>query len=225
MDCEDVTARDAPVIIVPPIDNKIQWTNVMLQCRRMDQRLNPRMLKSEPMRRCRLHECRGACCLYGVWADRIEAENILQHSEEIAAELPEERANPALWFDGRREADEHSLSGEVLHSAVLEDPAHYGGTSCIFYRPDAKCALQTAAVSAGLHPWAWKPFYCILHPLDLDDEGRITLDETDLMLEEEGSCLRPSPEEIPLIEIFEEELRYFLGDKAYEELRQPPFQR
>jgi hypothetical protein len=70
-----------------------------------------------------------------------------------------------------------------------------------------------AADVNGLHPWHFKPFYCILHPLDLDDKGRITLDETELLLDEPGSCLRPANRLIPLAETFAPELSFFLGDE------------
>ena len=39
-----------------------------------------------------------------------------------------------------------------------------------------------------------------------------------LLLEEEGSCLRPSAEPVLLAETFEPELRYFLGEEAYAQL-------
>jgi hypothetical protein len=94
---------------------------------------------------------------------------------------------------------------------VIPDPDHYGGTACIFMREDYECALQTAGVKAGFHPWRFKPFYCILHPLDLDEHGRITLDETHLLLAEPASCLRPAEKPIPLKETFSEELNYLLG--------------
>jgi hypothetical protein len=71
-----------------------------------------------------------------------------------------------------------------------------------------------------LHPWQFKPYYCILHPLDLDEQGRITLDETKLLLDEAGSCLRPAENPIPLVETFGPELRYLLGEKAYAALCQ-----
>ena len=81
----------------------------------------------------------------------------------------------------------------------------------IFLRKDQKCALQVAAKEKGEHQWRFKPFYCILHPLDLDDDGRITLDEIELMLKEPTSCLVPSRQEIPLQETFREEFKYLLG--------------
>jgi hypothetical protein len=80
--------------------------------------------------------------------------------------------------------------------------------------------LQVAADAAGLHAWRFKPFYCILHPLDLDDEGRITLDETDELLAEVASCLRPAQKSLPLVDTFAAELRYLLGEKGYTELCQ-----
>jgi len=176
------------------------------------------MLQAEPMRRCRLHQCQAACCLHGVWLDLGEVDALRLRAPQIAPFLPPARRDPQGWFTGQPEEDPHSPSGQVLHSSVLPTPWHYGGTACVFLRRDFKCALQTAAHSAGLHPWAWKPFYCILHPLDLDDQGRITLDDTALLLDEPGSCLRPSPTPLPLLATFEEELRYFMGDAAFEAL-------
>jgi len=109
-----------------------------------------------------------------------------------------------------------------VHSRVLPDPTHYGGSACVFLREDSKCALQVAGNENGLHPWRFKPFYCILHPLDLDDEGHITLDENSLLLDEPASCLRPSDTVIPLTETFEPELRYFLGNEGYQRIVEKP---
>jgi len=177
----------------------------------MPANLNPRMLRAEPLRRCRLDECKGACCLQGAWVDQVEARDILANAAVIAACLPGEQADPLDWFDGRREPDEYALSGVVAHTTVFPAPQHYGETACIFLRlDDYKCALQVAATEIGLHKWRFKPFYCLLHPLDLDDQSRITLDETNLLLAEPGSCLRPAEEPVPLQATFAEELDYLL---------------
>jgi hypothetical protein len=184
----------------------------------MEKRINPRLLCSEPMRRCALGECRAACCLYGVWIDRIEAREILANSALIAEYMEVENRDPGDWFDEQEEADERATSGWTVHSTVLPDPQHYGETACIFLRKDHLCALQVAAQVNGMHPWRFKPFYCILHPLDLDEQGRITLDDTQLMLAEPGSCLRPADHPIPLVETFEPELRYLLSEAAYQRL-------
>ncbi len=177
----------------------------------MKLRLSPRMLKAEPLRRCKLNECRAACCLHGVWVDRSEIRDILDHHTLIEPFMPEGFHNRQDWFDNRQEKDPHSLSGIVGHTTVVSNPEHYGGTACVFLRPDFKCALQVAGEKAGYHPWRFKPFYCILHPLDFDAQGQITLDETEAMLDEPGSCVRRSDKTTPLTDVFEEELAYLLG--------------
>lgn len=177
--------------------------------------MNPRLLRQEPMQRCTLGACRGACCLHGVWVDAEEKRRILENAEAVSHWLPEPLRDPLAWFDGREEADEQSASGRVLHTTVLPDREHYGGSACIFLREDARCALQCAGEGLGLHPWTLKPYYCVLHPLDLDEEGRITLDETSVLLGEAGSCLRPAARPVPLRETFAEELAW-LADETLE---------
>jgi hypothetical protein len=176
------------------------------------------MLESEPMQRCRLGECRASCCLHGVWVGVEEAENILAHAAEIAPHLPEGQQDPGVWFDGSEEDDEYLPGGRVRHSTVLDCDWHYGGTACVFLRPDYKCALQVAGQAAGQHPWHFKPFYCVLHPLDLDEQGRITLDCAELLLDEPASCLRPAGHDIPLRETFQPELEYLLDSEDYRRL-------
>ncbi len=140
------------------------------------------------------------------------------HSALIQSFLSEDRREPAHWFTSEMQSDDHTPSKKVRHTDLRRDPDHYGGTSCVFLCRDYKCALQVASIASGQHPWTLKPFYCILHPLDLDSQGRITLDETHLLLEEKASCLVPAPHPIPLAITFEPELRYFLGDEGYEDL-------
>lgn len=185
----------------------------------LSKRVNPRMLQSEPMQRCVLHECHGACCVFGVWVDKRERDDILANAALIAPYMTPGTEDPVDWFASYEDHDEFSPSKLVIHTAVETQPEHYGGTACIFLRPDHKCALQVAAVKNDLHRWRFKPYYCILHPLDLDDEGLITVDETATLVAEQGSCLRSAEKPIPLVDTFEEELRYLLGNGAYEKLR------
>jgi hypothetical protein len=180
--------------------------------------INPRMLELEPMVRCRLHECQAACCIYGVWVDTLEAKKITDNAEIIRPEMPEKWQSTSDWFDGPIDIDEQVPSGKVIHTCVVDMPKHYGGAACVFLRSDYKCALQSAAIKSGRDPWFFKPFYCILHPLDLDEKGRITVDDAGLLMDEPGSCLRPSKVKVPLAVTFEPELRHFIGDQAYEEM-------
>lgn len=180
--------------------------------------VNPRMLANEPIMRCNLDECQGACCIYGVWVDQREVADILKHAALILPHMPEDCRETADWFAGSQDKDPHSPSGIVIHTGVENRPEHYGQTACSFWLNDGKCALQVAAVKNGMHPWRFKPYYCILHPLDLDEQGRITVDETEELLNEFGSCVRRSETLTPLTITFEQELRYLLGDKRYQEL-------
>jgi hypothetical protein len=185
-----------------------------------EDRISPRMLQSEPLRRCTLEECHGACCVFGVWVDTREVTDILAHADLIIPHMPAESHTPGEWFAPVEDQDKHSPTGKVIHTAVENHPQHYGGTACIFWRDDAKCALQVAAVANGLHPWRFKPYYCVIHPLDQDEQGRITLDETEALASEPGSCLRPAEAPIPLIDTFSDELHYLLGEKMYTDIRQ-----
>ncbi|MDT8898825.1 hypothetical protein QYE77_11185 [Thermanaerothrix sp. 4228-RoL] len=186
----------------------------------MIKQVNPRLLMREPLQRCGWPQCQAACCAYGVWLDEAEWRDILAHVNLILPYLPIERRDPVRWVDGRCEEDPFVPSGRVVHTRVYPDPTHYAGSACVFLRSDYKCALQVAGEAAGYHPWRFKPFYCILHPLDLDEEGRITLDEAALLAEEAASCLRWAEKAQPLLDLFAEELRYLLGDAAYEALRE-----
>jgi hypothetical protein len=147
--------------------------------------------------------------------DTAEQVRILAAAEQISPHCAPGRQDASAWFETILESDPHIPSGEVVHTLVLKDDDHYGGTSCVFLRFDFRCALQVAGEAISGDPWELKPFYCILHPLDLDEEGCITLDETSLLKEEAASCLVPSKEKFPLTQTFEPELRRLLGDEEY----------
>lgn len=161
--------------------------------------------------------------MFGVWVDLREVDDIMRNSRLIIPHMPENCRVPGEWFAAVEDVDQNSPSGKVIHTAVENQPQHYGGTACIFCLEDGKCALQVAAIANNLHPWRFKPFYCILHPLDLDEKGRITLDHSEEMVHEEGSCVRSAPNEIPLITTFETELRYLLGEKGFDALQELAF--
>ncbi len=188
----------------------------------MPWQINPRLLRSEPLRRCGFPECKAACCLYGVWVDLFERDRILELAAEVSVLLLKEHRDPAQWFEDVHEADPHCPSGQVVHTRVLVNEEHYGGSTCIFLRPDHNCALQLAGEKLNKDGWSLKPFYCILHPLDLDEDGRISLDETHLLAEEAASCLVPSEDPVPLLITFAPELCYFLGDDEFERLSHFP---
>jgi hypothetical protein len=167
-----------------------------------------RLDRPTSLRRCRLEECRGACCLHGVWLDPLERDDILAHVDLILPWMAVGRGTPSGWFGMAREPEPAFPSGYVIPTECLPNPGHYGGTECVFLRPDARCALQTAGEAAGEHPWRWKPFHCILHPLTFDDDGRVTLAPDDELLSEEGSCFRAGEGVRPIRDWLTEEIRF-----------------
>lgn len=176
---------------------------------------HPRMLSGElfretTMRRCTLGECHAACCLHGVWMDPLEKEDLLRHAASIIPHLPEGRRDPAGWFREEREEDDFYPSGSVVASAVLPNPAHYGGTECVFLRPDWLCSLQVASVSAGMHPWRWKPFHCIIHPITIEG-GIFTIATDEELSAEEGGCFRAADKTGMMSKCLAEEIEFLLS--------------
>lgn len=151
--------------------------------------LSAELFRSTRLRRCTLEECHAACCLHAVWVDPLEKDDILRHAALILPHLPENRRYPANWFGAEQEKDAFIPSGHVIPSAVVQNPAHYGGTECVFLRPDWLCSLQTAAHAAGMRPWRWKPFHCIIHPITIEG-GTFTIAPDGELLAEEGGCFR-----------------------------------
>src|SRR4030042_723235 len=151
--------------------------------------LSEELFRKTALRRCTLKECHAACCLHGVWMDPMEKDDLLRHAASIIPHLPEGRRDPSQWFREEREEDEFYPSGCVIASAVLPNPAHYGGTECVFLRPDWLCSLQAASGAAGMHPWRWKPFHCIIHPITIES-GSFTIVPDGELLAEEGGCFR-----------------------------------
>lgn len=177
--------------------------------------ISTRMYLKEPLKRCILTNCSGVCCTYGVWIDLAEKEEIFTHHDVIESCMDPNSGGFDEWFEQQVEDDPFTRTRKVVHSKVVIRKKPIFRKTCIFQRADHKCALQVASEVVGKDPWHLKPFYCVLHPMDINDAGEITLDETEIIIEEEKSCLRFSDAPLSPIEIFEEELRYLLGDQPY----------
>ena len=73
--------------------------------------VNPRLLRSEPLRRCDFPSCRAACCLYGVWVDLAEKKRIIAQKAEISSLLPASHHLSDTWFETTVETDPHTRTG------------------------------------------------------------------------------------------------------------------
>lgn len=175
-------------------------------------KLNPRLLETDNIQRCDLKNCQAACCYDGVWVDEAHVKKIMNNAELISPYLNQENRISETWFDDKTEDDPYTPSRRVIHSTVITDKNHYQGTACIFLREDYKCALQVTSQKSGFHPWHFKPFYCVLHPLDIDEDGKFTLDSSLEMVDEPASCVRTSNKKNSLLDVFSDELNYLIGN-------------
>ncbi len=172
--------------------------------------LSGQLFRSTRLRRCRLSECRGACCLHGVWVDPLEIDDIRLNADLIIPHLAEGRKDPEGWFTDEREEDAFFPSGYLIQTVTIPSPGHYGGTECVFLQPDARCSLQAASIAAGEHPWRWKPFHCIIHPITYE-EGSFTIASDEELLAEEAGCFRAGTAETRMYEALTEELDFLLS--------------
>ncbi len=177
--------------------------------------ISKRLFEQEPMVRCKLDSCFGACCSYGVWIDLAEKEILKVNYTVVESCMDSDSGSFDDWFEAEIEDDSYTRTGKVIHTKLISRTKPFKRTTCIFLRQDHKCALQVASEKLGKHHWYLKPFYCVLHPLDIDENDQISLDDTQKILDEEKSCLRYSEEMNFPLRIFEEELRYLLGDQKY----------
>jgi hypothetical protein len=178
-----------------------------------------KLLESRPIQRCALNECQAHCCTCGVYLDVNHAKMVMGHQETILPHVPVERRNPETWFDWKLEPDiDHPAGGMLASTNVAKDATHPAGQSCVFLRPDRKCALQVASLAIGEHPWHFKPFYCALFPL-VFHRHQLVLDDDNEVYLEGGSCSRAScSEPVPLYRLFDLEMKLAIGEAGYAEL-------
>lgn len=181
-------------------------------------RVDRSLLAKSFTQRCRTEECLSWCCTSGVWVDLREKDRILENADKIKPLLPPDRRDEANWFDGERDSHLDFPSGWGEGTAVVDDPTHPAGETCVFLRPDdRRCALQSAAIANGEGPWGLKPFFCVLHPLTTEG-GLLRLDDGNEIYNEGGHCQRANVEAAPLYVTFRTELEFVLGQDGYQEL-------
>jgi hypothetical protein len=182
--------------------------------------IDRRLLERRALRRCNLGECQSMCCNGGVWIHTRQVADILAHVDLILPHMPPERRDPSQWFDGTDELDtDYPAAGNATGTAVVEDPTHPAGQTCVFLNADRLCALQAASIASGEHPWRFKPFYCALHPLGLDD-GWLVLVEGSEVYQEGGTCSQTADDLIPVYQLFDVETKLVLGEEGYAALDQ-----
>jgi hypothetical protein len=184
-----------------------------------DKRVELQLIEPSATQRCHIPQCQAWCCTGGVWIDSGERDRILANAEKIKPFMRPERRDPAKWFDGERDESPDYPTGWGEGTSVVTDETHPAGTTCIFLRPeDRYCAIQSASMANGEHPWSLKPFYCILHPITMDGNA-FSLDDDNEIYIEGGHCQGPSETARPLMDTFDSELKFVLGEDGYADLQ------
>lgn len=153
--------------------------------------------------------CVTRCCKGGVYADVKERDLILEHAAAIADQMDDtQNRDVAGWFDPEEREDGDFPSGRCIGTQVFND-------KCVFLDRQGRCAIQLAAVAAGLDRWAWKPMYCILFPIEISD-GVVGYDP---MLQGVQPCCSTSQTfEVPLFRACQAELVHLIGRDGFDAL-------
>lgn len=121
---------------------------------------------------CTLEGCGGTCCTHGVWLEPEEGEFLKSQEAYLRENLPK----IGMDVTGIKLIDESEQSGRFVSSTATKKshnpraPEGWQHSACSFRREDGACGLQLLAVHEGKHPWHYKPTYCWLFPIDIDEE-------------------------------------------------------
>ncbi|MCC6398345.1 MAG: DUF3109 family protein [Bacteroidetes bacterium] len=155
--------------------------------------------------------CASKCCQWGVYVDVREKERILEHRRAIADQMDETQTrNEKEWFENDEHDDPDFPSGRCVGTHVHHD-------KCVFLDKVGRCAIQLAAVAAGLDRWAWKPMYCVLFPIEISD-GIVSFDP--MLQGDESCCSIRSGYDTPLFRACSAELIHLIGQEGYDKLEE-----
>ena len=170
--------------------------------------IDPLIFTHKFVKACDVCICSGECCYYGVYTDKKEFEKIMSIKERIIQSMDDSQTKDfQKWFE-EPEEDPDFESGVAVGTEV-----HNG--KCAFLDKNGYCTLQRIAMENGEFKWKYKPLYCILFPLVID-EGVLTVDDDHL--DRMHYCNKPQNQVSTIFDCTKEELRFFFGEKFYEEL-------
>ena len=153
-------------------------------------------------------KCSGECCHYGVYTDKKEHDQILELKERVMELFDETQSkNIEKWFEPPEE-DEDFESGVAVGTEVING-------KCTFLDKNGLCTLQRLANLDGVDKWEYKPMYCILFPLTIY-ENTLTID--DEHIDRLKTCNAEPVGETSIFEACKEELKYFFGEKDFQNL-------
>lgn len=172
--------------------------------------IDPQIFTHPFVKACDVCICSGECCYYGVYTDLKEYEKIMSVKKRIIKSMDDSQPiDPEEWFE-KPETDPDFDSGIAVGTEV------YNG-KCVFLDKQGYCTLQKIAMEDNEFKWKYKPLYCILFPLVIF-EGVLTID--DEHLDRMHYCNKKENQVSTIFDCTREEIRYFFGEKGFEELLQ-----
>ncbi|OGU29837.1 MAG: hypothetical protein A2057_17350 [Ignavibacteria bacterium GWA2_35_9] len=155
-------------------------------------------------------KCTGECCLYGVYTDSKEAEEIVRIKDKLTPLFDRTQVKDNnKWFEPPEKDDDFD-SGIAVGTEIINH-------KCAFLDEEGLCSLQKFANLEGGHKWKYKPQYCILFPLTIY-EGTLTVDDDHI--DRLKTCNKNPMPETTIYESCNEELKYFFGEKDFNELEE-----
>lgn len=172
--------------------------------------IDPLIFTHKFVKACDVCICSGECCYYGVYTDLKEHDKIMSVKDRIISEMDDSQIKEVEeWFE-EPEKDADFESGVAVGTEV------YNG-KCVFLDKQGFCTLQKMAMKDGEFKWKYKPLYCILFPLVID-QGALTVDTDHLA--RMHYCNKEENQISTIFDCCKNELLHFLGEKGFEELVQ-----
>jgi len=172
--------------------------------------IDPIIFTAKFVKTCDVCVCSGECCYYGVYIDKNEYDLIMSIKDRVINACDDSQTKDSTrWFEAL-EVDTDFQSGIAVGTEVYNQ-------KCVFLDKQGFCILQKIAIEDKEFKWKYKPLYCILFPLVIF-EGALTID--DEHIDRMHYCSLKHNQTTTMFEHSREELRYFFGEKAFEELLQ-----
>jgi Fe-S-cluster containining protein len=154
--------------------------------------------------------CTGECCHYGVYTDLKEHQHILQIKDKIIPLMDDTQPKDiSLWFE-EPEKDESFESGIAVGTELYND-------KCVFLDGKGLCTLQKLAMIENVDKWNYKPLYCILFPLTIDEQ---TLTIDDGHIERLKTCNNNRINGTSIYDSCKDELLHLFGEDGLQEIEE-----
>jgi hypothetical protein len=171
-------------------------------------KIDPKIFTRKFVQCCDISKCCGVCCVTGVYADKLEYENILSIKDRIIDSMDETQPkNVDTWFS-------EPITDIDFPSGIKLETLH-PNNKCVFQDKNAVCTIQKVSMELTGDPWKYKPYYCIIFPLRKEDK---TLTIDNYHLKSVNYCGLKEEYTSTIFEACRGELKHALGSDGLEKL-------